>query len=46
LLELVDLKHQDILSQIRDSKDLSDDTASKLKSVLESFTNNFKVSIK
>ncbi|HEY3249527.1 MAG TPA: F0F1 ATP synthase subunit alpha [Ignavibacteria bacterium] len=45
-LEAMEMKHKDILKTIADSKDLDDETASKLKKVLEDFTNNFKVSIK
>jgi F-type H+-transporting ATPase subunit alpha len=46
LLEIVDLKHQDILQNILDTKDLTEENTNKLKKVLEDFTNNFKVSIK
>ena len=41
LLDLLRSKHSDILSAIRDSKDLSDETAAKLKDVVESFAKNF-----
>jgi F-type H+-transporting ATPase subunit alpha len=34
-------KHVDILNTIRDSRDLSDDTAAKLKSVVEGFAKSF-----
>jgi len=46
LLETVDLKHKDILDNIRETKDLTEENTNKLKKVLEDFTNNFKVSIK
>lgn len=46
LLELVDLKHKDILDNISETKDLTEENTAKLKKVLEDFTNNFKVSIK
>ena len=41
LLDLLRSKHPDILASIRDSKDLSDETAVKLKAVVESFAKNF-----
>jgi F-type H+-transporting ATPase subunit alpha len=41
LLSLVRGKNVDILNAIRDSRDLSDDTAAKLKAVVESFTKTF-----
>jgi F-type H+-transporting ATPase subunit alpha len=41
LLALLRGKHADILDQIRTSKDLSDDTAAKLKSVVEGFAKSF-----
>lgn len=46
LLELVDLKYKDILDNIAETKDLTEENTAKLKKVLEDFTNNFKVSIK
>jgi F-type H+/Na+-transporting ATPase subunit alpha len=46
LLELFELKHKDILDNIAETKDLTDENTAKLKKVLEDFTNNFKVSIK
>jgi F-type H+/Na+-transporting ATPase subunit alpha len=45
-LETMELKHKDILNEIADKKDLSDDLISKMKKISEDFTNNFKVSIK
>jgi F-type H+-transporting ATPase subunit alpha len=41
LLGLMRSSHADLLSSIRDSKDLSDADAGKLKSVVESFTKSF-----
>jgi F-type H+-transporting ATPase subunit alpha len=41
LLSLVRGKNIDILNTIRDSRDLSDDTAAKLKSVVESYAKTF-----
>lgn len=45
-LEMMDLKHKDILDSISSTGDLNSDTTAKLKQVLEDFTNNFKVSVK
>ena len=41
LLSLLRGKNADILNAIRDSRDLSDDTAAKLKSVVEGFAKTF-----
>ena len=41
LLSLLRGKHVDILNAIRDSKDLSDDSAAKLKGVVESYSKTF-----
>ena len=41
LLSLLRGKNADILNSIRDSRDLSDDTAAKLKSVVEGFAKSF-----
>ncbi|MGL5166187.1 MAG: F0F1 ATP synthase subunit alpha [Afipia sp.] len=41
LLSLFRGKHADILNAIRDSRDLSDDVAGKLKGVVESYTKTF-----
>ena len=41
LLSLLRGKNADILDSIRDSRDLSDDTAGKLKAVVEGFTKTF-----
>jgi F-type H+/Na+-transporting ATPase subunit alpha len=45
-LETMEMKYKDLLNVIATSGDLSDDTAVKLKDVLERFTDSFKVSIK
>ena len=41
LLSLLRGKHPDLLNAIRDSRDLSDDSAAKLKSVVEGFARTF-----
>jgi F-type H+/Na+-transporting ATPase subunit alpha len=41
LLSLLRGKHVDILNTIRDTRDLSDDTAAKLKAVVEGFAKTF-----
>jgi F-type H+-transporting ATPase subunit alpha len=41
LLSLLRGKNVEILNSIRDSRDLSDDTAAKLKSVVEGFAKSF-----
>src|SRR6201997_4414933 len=41
LLSLLRGKHADLLNTIRDSRDLSDDTAGKLKAVVEGFAKSF-----
>jgi F-type H+-transporting ATPase subunit alpha len=41
LLSLLRGKNSDILNAIRDSRDLSDDTAAKLKSVVEGYAKSF-----
>ena len=41
LLSLLRGKNVEILNSIRDSRDLSDDTAAKLKGVVEAFTKTF-----
>jgi F-type H+/Na+-transporting ATPase subunit alpha len=46
LVELMELKHKDLLDEIASKKELSDDLISRLKNILDEFTNNFKVSIK
>jgi F-type H+-transporting ATPase subunit alpha len=46
LLETMELKHKDVLEEIAEKKELSDDLIAKLNNILDEFTNNFKVSIK
>jgi F-type H+-transporting ATPase subunit alpha len=46
LLELMELKHRDLLAQIATEKDLSDQITMRLKSILQQFTDSFKVSVK
>jgi F-type H+-transporting ATPase subunit alpha len=46
LLEMMDLKHPDILQEIAAQKDLTDAVVTKLKTVLRQFTDSFKVSVK
>ena len=41
LLSLLRGKNADILNTIRDSRDLSDDTAAKLKAVVEGYAKTF-----
>jgi len=41
LLSLLRGKNVDILNAIRDSRDLSDDTAAKLKSAVEGYAKSF-----
>jgi F-type H+-transporting ATPase subunit alpha len=41
LLSLLRGKHADLLNTIRDSRDLSDDSAAKLKSAVEGFAKTF-----
>jgi F-type H+-transporting ATPase subunit alpha len=45
-LEIMELKHKDVLDEISLKKDLAPELMEKLKKILEEFTNNFKVSIK
>ncbi|MFI5145205.1 MAG: F0F1 ATP synthase subunit alpha [Ignavibacteria bacterium] len=45
-LETMELKHKDMMNEIAEKKDLSNELISGLKNVLDEFTNNFKVSIK
>jgi F-type H+-transporting ATPase subunit alpha len=42
LLSTLRSKHGDLLESIRSSKDLSDDSAAKLKGVVESFAKSFQ----
>jgi len=46
LLELMEIKHKNILDEISSRKDLTDELTAKLKSILDEFTGNFKVTIK
>ena len=47
LLEIMEVKHKnDILDEIASKKELSDELINKMKSILDEFTSNFKVSIK
>ena len=41
LLTLLRTSHAELLNSIRDSKDLSDDSAAKLKSVVDGFAKSF-----
>jgi F-type H+-transporting ATPase subunit alpha len=41
LLSLLRGKYADLLNTIRDTRDLSDDTAAKLKAVVEGFAKSF-----
>jgi F-type H+-transporting ATPase subunit alpha len=45
-LEMMEMKHRDVIETIATTGELSQDTTVKLKQVLEDFTNNFKVSVK
>lgn len=46
LLEIMELKHKDVLEEIEEKKELSEELIAKLNNILDEFTNNFKVSIK
>jgi F-type H+-transporting ATPase subunit alpha len=46
LLEMMDLKHSDLLEEIALKQDLSDDMTGQLKSILTEFTNSFKAGLK
>lgn len=45
LLELMDLKHPDLLQTIAEKKDLGDELTQKLKAILRTFTDSFKASV-
>ncbi|MEK9137091.1 MAG: F0F1 ATP synthase subunit alpha, partial [Bacteroidota bacterium] len=45
MLEMMELKHPDLLAAIAEKKDLTDDIVSRLKSTLREFTDSFKVSV-
>jgi len=44
-LEMMELKHPEILQEIAEKKDLSEELTGKLKSVLQHFTESFKVTV-
>lgn len=44
LLEMMELKHRDLLNEIADKKELSDDIQKKLNTLLKEFAASFKVS--
>ena len=46
LLEMLELKHADLLQNIAEKKDLTDDITAKLKGVLKDFTESFKATVK
>jgi len=46
LLELMDLKYEDLLRAIAETKDLSAEITDRLKGVLRPFTDSFKAAIK
>jgi len=46
MLEMMELKHRDLLAAIAEQKDLTDDIVTRLKSALKEFTDAFKVSVK
>lgn len=45
-LELLDLKYKNIIDEVNTSGVLSDDSASKLKTILQDFSESFKISVK
>ena len=46
LLEVMDLRHADILAAIAGTKDIAPDVAEKLKEILKQFTDSFRASVK
>lgn len=46
LLEMMELKHADLLATIAEKKDLSEEIVTRLKSLLKEFTDTFKGSVK
>ncbi|HCV42420.1 MAG TPA: F0F1 ATP synthase subunit alpha [Bacteroidetes bacterium] len=46
ILEMMELKHADLLALIAEKKDLSEDVVARLKTVLKEFTDSFKASVK
>jgi F-type H+-transporting ATPase subunit alpha len=45
-IETMQLKHQDVMNEIAQKKELTENIINKLKEILDTFTGNFKVSIK
>lgn len=45
-LELMDLKHADLLQTIAEKQDLADDVMQKVKEILREFTDSFKATVK
>jgi F-type H+-transporting ATPase subunit alpha len=41
-LEMLELKHADLLQAIAEKKDLTDDITARLKTILRAFTDSFK----
>jgi len=46
LLEMMDVKHADLLQSIAEKRDLTDEITSRLKAVLQQFTQSFKATVK
>ena len=46
LLEMMELKHADLLQQIAEKKDLTQEITARLHSILKEFTTSFKASVK
>ncbi len=46
MLEMMELKHRDVMDAIAQSRDLTDETTKRLQSILKDFTASFKVTIK
>jgi F-type H+/Na+-transporting ATPase subunit alpha len=46
LLEMMDLKHDDLLAEIAMKQDLPDDVVARLKTILDEFTKSFKAGLK
>ena len=45
LLEMMELKHSDLLLEIAEKKDLTDDIVTRVKALLREFTDSFKASV-
>jgi F-type H+-transporting ATPase subunit alpha len=45
LLEMMEIKHNDVLCAIAEKKDLDANIVEKLKAILKSFTDSFKASL-